>query len=353
MCLSSAESADHSMALCSTSKIVGAHLSSWVDWWPRSESSALGIWSKICCIDGNNMRGKVRKLNVSGGCCHNLNVHSISKEYVVARETPLRVKDTLILIFYEKRTSKRFAHLKWKIKNLLEVKDPQVRNIGSKSRPLILVQVPFSSMINFLDLIDENLMKSIRDGLVVATVNVVEVAETATTPLKNARDIWIEIEQQMQRGEKVLESQKENAMSAYEGFRVREHESLTESKPKLNVCGECTKNGCCHNLNVHSILKELVARETPLGVKEIQLFAVRETYPNPSQEVAGSFVDPLPPGGLGNSRKWKEPSDRSEDKNDVFMDPIDLEHDECNKVLKMLPDIIPPSQMDLGSRWGL
>ncbi|KAJ9562560.1 hypothetical protein OSB04_007720 [Centaurea solstitialis] len=37
-----------------------------------------------------------------------------------------------------------------------------------------------------------------------------------------------------------------------------------------------------------------------------------------------------------------------EDKNDVFVDCTDTDYDEYDKVLKMLPDIIPPSQMDLG-----
>ncbi|KAJ9538485.1 hypothetical protein OSB04_031218 [Centaurea solstitialis] len=51
--------------------------------------------------------------------------------------------------------------------------------------------------------------------------------------LTNARDVWLEIEQQMQGGDTALESQKESALNAYEGFRARENESLTESYQRL------------------------------------------------------------------------------------------------------------------------
>ncbi|KAJ9545300.1 hypothetical protein OSB04_025007 [Centaurea solstitialis] len=52
--------------------------------------------------------------------------------------------------------------------------------------------------------------------------------------LTSARDVWLEIEQQMQGGDAALESQKESALNAYEGFRARENESLTESYQRLN-----------------------------------------------------------------------------------------------------------------------
>ncbi|KAJ9542769.1 hypothetical protein OSB04_029275 [Centaurea solstitialis] len=52
--------------------------------------------------------------------------------------------------------------------------------------------------------------------------------------LTNARDVWLEIEQQMQGGDTALESQKESALNAYEGFRARENESLTDSYQRLN-----------------------------------------------------------------------------------------------------------------------
>ncbi|KAJ9546764.1 hypothetical protein OSB04_019307 [Centaurea solstitialis] len=52
--------------------------------------------------------------------------------------------------------------------------------------------------------------------------------------LTNARDVWLEIEQQMQGGHTTLKSQKESALNAYEGFRARENESLTDSYQRLN-----------------------------------------------------------------------------------------------------------------------
>ncbi|KAJ9551027.1 hypothetical protein OSB04_015072 [Centaurea solstitialis] len=53
--------------------------------------------------------------------------------------------------------------------------------------------------------------------------------------LTNAQDVWLEIEQQMQGGDTVVESQKESALNAYEGFKARENESLTESYQRLNA----------------------------------------------------------------------------------------------------------------------
>ncbi|KAJ9560903.1 hypothetical protein OSB04_006063 [Centaurea solstitialis] len=62
----------------------------------------------------------------------------------------------------------------------------EVISIGSESRPPMLVMGEYQQwkrrMINFLDLIDENVMKSIREGLVKITVTVVEVPQTETTP---------------------------------------------------------------------------------------------------------------------------------------------------------------------------
>ncbi|KAJ9561247.1 LOW QUALITY PROTEIN: hypothetical protein OSB04_006407 [Centaurea solstitialis] len=46
--------------------------------------------------------------------------------------------------------------------------------------------------------------------------------------------IHVVFEQQMQRGEKALESQRENAMNAYEGFCARDGETLTDSYNRLN-----------------------------------------------------------------------------------------------------------------------
>ncbi|KAJ9558198.1 hypothetical protein OSB04_012812 [Centaurea solstitialis] len=50
----------------------------------------------------------------------------------------------------------------------------------------------------------------------------------------NARDIWNEIEQQMQGGDTASEFQKESAMNAYEGFHAREGEMLHDSYQRLN-----------------------------------------------------------------------------------------------------------------------
>ncbi|KAJ9544338.1 hypothetical protein OSB04_024045 [Centaurea solstitialis] len=160
----------------------------------------------------------------------------------------------------------------------------EIIRIGSESRPPVLVMGEYQQwkrrMIHFLDLLDENLMKSIREGPVRPTVTVAAVPRTDTCPelpsyvvekpvemynpeqrarhlvdkraltllimalpndmyarvdsLTNARDEWLEIEQQMQGGDTALESQKESALNAYEGFKAQENESLTESYQRLN-----------------------------------------------------------------------------------------------------------------------
>ncbi|KAJ9561272.1 hypothetical protein OSB04_006432 [Centaurea solstitialis] len=160
----------------------------------------------------------------------------------------------------------------------------EIIGIGSESRPPVLVMGEYQQwkrrMIHFLDLLDENLMKSIREGPIRPTVTVTAVPRTDTCPelpdyvvekpvemfnpeqrarhlidkraltllimalpndmyarvdsLTNARDVWLEIEQQMQGGDTALESQKESALNAYEGFKARENESLTESYQRLN-----------------------------------------------------------------------------------------------------------------------
>ncbi|KAJ9542979.1 hypothetical protein OSB04_029485 [Centaurea solstitialis] len=156
--------------------------------------------------------------------------------------------------------------------------------IGSETRPPVLIVDEYQQwkrrMINFLDLLDENLMTSIREGPFKPTVTVVAVERTETTPYlpayevekpydmysaeqraqaaidkraltlltmalpndmyarvdscKDARSMWLGIEQQVQRGEKALESQRENAMNAYEGFCARDGETLTDSYNRLN-----------------------------------------------------------------------------------------------------------------------
>ncbi|KAJ9544053.1 hypothetical protein OSB04_023760 [Centaurea solstitialis] len=135
----------------------------------------------------------------------------------------------------------------------------EIVSMGSESRPPVLVMGEYAQwklrMIHFLDQLDRNLMKSIREGPVRPTVTIAEVPETDTCPLlpsytvekpyhlfnqeqrerheidkramsllimalpndmysrvdsfDNARDIWIEIEQQMQ-GETQLPSSKRN-----------------------------------------------------------------------------------------------------------------------------------------------
>ncbi|KAJ9566980.1 hypothetical protein OSB04_002946 [Centaurea solstitialis] len=161
----------------------------------------------------------------------------------------------------------------------------EILGIGSETRPPVLVMGEYQQcrrrMIYFLDLLDENLMKSIREGPIRPTVTVAAVPKTDTCPelpsyvvekpvemfnpeqrarhlidkraltllimalpndmyarvdsLTNARDVWLEIEQQMQGGDTAVESQKESALNAYEGFKARENESLTESYQRLNA----------------------------------------------------------------------------------------------------------------------
>ncbi|KAJ9556160.1 hypothetical protein OSB04_010774 [Centaurea solstitialis] len=62
MCLSSDENLNHVMAHFSTTKIISAHLASWVDWWPAMETSAIDIWTKICAADCSFTCKEVRKV---------------------------------------------------------------------------------------------------------------------------------------------------------------------------------------------------------------------------------------------------------------------------------------------------
>ncbi|KAJ9557820.1 hypothetical protein OSB04_012434 [Centaurea solstitialis] len=160
----------------------------------------------------------------------------------------------------------------------------EIIGIGSESRPPVMVMGEYQQwkrmMIHFLHHLDENLMKSIREGPVRPTVTVAAVPRTDNCPelpayvvekpvdmynpeqrdrhlidkraltllimalpndmyakvdsLTNARDVWLEIEQQMQGGATALKSQKESALNAYKGFKARESESLTESYQQLN-----------------------------------------------------------------------------------------------------------------------
>ncbi|KAJ9546915.1 hypothetical protein OSB04_019458 [Centaurea solstitialis] len=159
-------------------------------------------------------------------------------------------------------------------------------SIGSETRPPVLVVGEYQQwkrrMTNFLNLLDDKLMISIREGPIRPTVTVAEVARIDISPhlpayevekpydmyspeqrtraaidkraltlltmallngmfvrvdsCKDARSMWLGIEQQMQGGDKALEGQKENAMNAYEGFCAREGESLTDTYNRLNTC---------------------------------------------------------------------------------------------------------------------
>ncbi|KAJ9535992.1 hypothetical protein OSB04_un000843 [Centaurea solstitialis] len=162
----------------------------------------------------------------------------------------------------------------------------EIISIGSETRPPVLVVGKYQQwkrrMINFLDLLDDKLMVSITEGPIRPTVTVAEVARTEVTPYlpayevekpydmfsheqraraaidkraltlltmalpndmfarvdscKDARSMWLGIEQQMQGGDKALEGQKENAMNAYESFCAREGETLTDTYNHLNIC---------------------------------------------------------------------------------------------------------------------
>ncbi|KAJ9542202.1 LOW QUALITY PROTEIN: hypothetical protein OSB04_028708 [Centaurea solstitialis] len=62
MCLSSAESLDHLMCFCSSTKTVSAFLTSWIDWWPLNEQTVVNVWDKISSIGGNKIHKEVRKV---------------------------------------------------------------------------------------------------------------------------------------------------------------------------------------------------------------------------------------------------------------------------------------------------
>ncbi|KAJ9544934.1 hypothetical protein OSB04_024641 [Centaurea solstitialis] len=101
----------------------------------------------------------------------------------------------------------------------------EIIGIGSETRPPVLVMGEYQQwkrwMIHFLDLLDENLMKSIREGPIRPTVTVAAVPRMDTCPelaeyvvekpvdivdsLTSARDVWLEIEHQMQGGDIALE----------------------------------------------------------------------------------------------------------------------------------------------------
>ena len=61
MCHSTAENLDHVMVCCSSSKIIGAYLAAWVDWWPATELTFCGLWSRICSMEGSSTSQVIRK----------------------------------------------------------------------------------------------------------------------------------------------------------------------------------------------------------------------------------------------------------------------------------------------------
>ncbi|KAJ9544024.1 hypothetical protein OSB04_023731 [Centaurea solstitialis] len=159
---------------------------------------------------------------------------------------------------------------------------PQMNGVSERRNRTLLDMQWKGRMINFLDLLDDKWMVSITEGPIRPTVTVVEVARTEVTPYlpayevekpydmfsheqcaraaidkraltlltmalpndmftrvdncKDARAMWLGIEQQMQGGDKALEGQRENAMNAYESFCAREGETLTETYNRLNIC---------------------------------------------------------------------------------------------------------------------
>ncbi|KAJ9552760.1 hypothetical protein OSB04_016805 [Centaurea solstitialis] len=115
----------------------------------------------------------------------------------------------------------------------------EIIGIGSETRPPVLVMGEYQQwkrrMIHFLDLLDENLMKSIREGPIRPTVTVAMarhlIDKWALTLLIMAlpNDIAANA-----RRRHCLRKPKESALNAYEGFKARENESLTESYQRLN-----------------------------------------------------------------------------------------------------------------------
>ncbi|KAJ9553569.1 LOW QUALITY PROTEIN: hypothetical protein OSB04_017614 [Centaurea solstitialis] len=56
------ESLDHVMISCSTALAIGAHLTNWVDWWPRRVQSVTDFWDKIRRNGEKNANTEVRKI---------------------------------------------------------------------------------------------------------------------------------------------------------------------------------------------------------------------------------------------------------------------------------------------------
>ncbi|KVI01510.1 Endonuclease/exonuclease/phosphatase, partial [Cynara cardunculus var. scolymus] len=66
MCLVTMENLDHVFATCSTTKVINAHMASWVNWWPATENSVRDMWSVVCEY-GDSCRREVGKDAIDDG----------------------------------------------------------------------------------------------------------------------------------------------------------------------------------------------------------------------------------------------------------------------------------------------
>ena len=65
MCFSAVEDLEHTFTGCSSTKEVSAHLTNWVDWWPKNAVLDQGIWSTVSTNKGEKFRNQVRKVIVA------------------------------------------------------------------------------------------------------------------------------------------------------------------------------------------------------------------------------------------------------------------------------------------------
>ncbi|XP_024963600.1 uncharacterized protein LOC112503844 [Cynara cardunculus var. scolymus] len=157
-------------------------------------------------------------------------------------------------------------------------------SIGSDSKPPVLAVGEYLQwkvrMIHFLDNKDEKLMKSIKNrphisymdlpeqttavGIVVPASKIKKDPQYYTETEKqrvlidkkvltymlmaipnelfdrvdsrgSAKELWDELEKQMLESEKSIQTRMNQCISAYEGFRARENETITESYNRFNV----------------------------------------------------------------------------------------------------------------------
>ena len=60
MCKATPENPDHVFARCSTTRVVSAHLFSWLDWWPPSATTVHDMWMAINSVT-DGLRKEVGK----------------------------------------------------------------------------------------------------------------------------------------------------------------------------------------------------------------------------------------------------------------------------------------------------